>query len=186
MERMVLVNGYWVSRLNPVETRLSSLPNVECIGQTIFLVSTMLRRNDSRWNLPRAYVGFRWMVDLLYLHSPDRITPIEESAEALSQIAASGKARYIALSNATLDETQRFQAVCPITAIQPRYNMLQREIESDLVPWCIENDVAVVGYWPLMKGLLAGKIRRDFQFDPNDKRQPTLYFNRLNGRRPSA
>lgn len=115
-------------------------------------------------------------VDLLYLHSPDRITPIEESAEALSQIAASGKARYIALSNATLDETQRFQAVCPITAIQPRYNMLQREIESDLVPWCIENDVAVVGYWPLMKGLLAGKIRRDFQFDPNDKRLTYAVF----------
>jgi len=109
-------------------------------------------------------------VDLLYLHSPDRVTPIEQSAKALAEIMSSGRARAIGLSNATLEETQQFHSVCPLVAIQPRYNMLQREIESDLVPWCLENHVAIVGYWPLMKGLLAGKIRRGHQFDPQDKR----------------
>ncbi len=120
-------------------------------------------------------------VDLLYLHSPDRKTPIEKSAQALLAIRESGKARAIGLSNATLEETCRFHAVCPLTAIQPRYNMLQREIEADLLPWAIEHGVAVVCYWPLMKGLLAGKMRRDFVFDPRDKRlsypifQPPLW-----------
>lgn len=109
-------------------------------------------------------------VDLLYLHSPDRVTTIEHSAEALGSFLSSGKAQAIGLSNANLEETQRFHAVCPLVAIQPRYNMLQREIEADLVPWCQENNVAIVGYWPLMKGLLAGKIRRDYPFDPQDKR----------------
>lgn len=120
-------------------------------------------------------------VDLLYLHSPDRKTPIEESARALLKIRESGQARAIGLSNATLEETRRFHAVCPLTAIQPRYNMLQRDIEADLLPWAIEQGVAVVCYWPLMKGLLAGKMRRDYVFDPRDKRlsypifQPPLW-----------
>jgi aryl-alcohol dehydrogenase-like predicted oxidoreductase len=109
-------------------------------------------------------------VDLLYLHSPDRITPIESSAAAMAELQRGGKAKTIGLSNATLDETQRFHAVCPLTVVQPRYNMFQREIEQDLVPWCQANGVSIVSYWPLMKGLLAGKIRRGHQFDPRDKR----------------
>lgn len=115
-------------------------------------------------------------VDLLYLHSPDRITPIERSAGAFAEALSVGKAQAIGLSNASLEETQRFHSVCPLAAIQPRYNMLQREIEADLVPWCLENNVAIVGYWPLMKGLLAGKIRRDYRFDANDKRLTYAVF----------
>ncbi len=109
-------------------------------------------------------------VDLLYLHSPDRVTPIEASAAAMADLQKSGKAKTVGLSNATLEETERFHAVCPITVIQPRYNMFQREIELDLVPWCMANGGAIVSYWPLMKGLLAGKLRRGHQFDPHDKR----------------
>ncbi len=109
-------------------------------------------------------------VDLLYLHSPDRVTPIEESASVYLELLAEGKTRAVGLSNATFDEMQRFHSVCPLDAIQPRYNMLQRDIEADILPWCQQQGVAVVGYWPLMKGLLAGKIRRDYHFDPADKR----------------
>lgn len=109
-------------------------------------------------------------VDLLYLHSPDRVTPIEESARALARFLESGQARAIGISNATVEEVRRFHAVCPLAAIQPRYNMFQRDIESDLIPWAQAENVAIVSYWPLMKGLLAGKIRRDHVFDPQDKR----------------
>jgi aryl-alcohol dehydrogenase-like predicted oxidoreductase len=82
----------------------------------------------------------------------------------------SGKIRSVGVSNFKLDELERFHAVCPISAFQPRYNMLQRGIEADLVPWCLEHNVSVMNYWPLMKGLLAGKIRRGHEFDPADKR----------------
>ncbi len=109
-------------------------------------------------------------VDLLYLHSPDRVTPIEQSAATMAEFLKSGTTKTVGLSNASLDETERFHSVCPIAAVQPRYNMFQREIEADLVPWCQERGIAIVGYWPLMKGLLSGKIRRGHQFDPKDKR----------------
>lgn len=109
-------------------------------------------------------------VDLLYLHSPDLITPITESAEAMARFQAAGKARYIGVSNLNLEQLKAFHAVCPVTAVQVKYNMLQREIEQDIVPWCLENSVSIVAYWPLMKGLLAGKLRRGHRFDPADKR----------------
>ncbi len=109
-------------------------------------------------------------VDVLYLHSPDRVTNIERSAEFYVELKSQHRIRAVGLSNATLDETRRFHSVCPIDVLQPRYNMLQRDIETDLLPWCQKQGVSVAAYWPLMKGLLAGKIRRGHQFDPADKR----------------
>lgn len=69
-----------------------------------------------------------------------------------------------------LDQLEQFHAVCPITAVQPPYNMLQRGIEAQILPWCIQHDVSCVVYWPLMKGLLAGKLTRDHVFAEGDGR----------------
>jgi aryl-alcohol dehydrogenase-like predicted oxidoreductase len=109
-------------------------------------------------------------VELLYLHAPDPATPIAESAGALRQIMEAGKTRSVGVSNFSLEQIQAFHAVCPITAVQPPYNMLQRQVERDLVPWCQANGVAVAVYWPLMKGLLTGKLARDHVFRPGDGR----------------
>jgi aryl-alcohol dehydrogenase-like predicted oxidoreductase len=110
------------------------------------------------------------VIDLHYLHSPDPNVPVEESATAFAKLLESGKIRSVGVSNFNVDELERFHAVCPVSAVQPKYNMLQRDIEADLIPWCIERNVSVMNYWPLMKGLLAGKIRRGHEFDPADKR----------------
>ncbi|MFT5300668.1 MAG: aryl-alcohol dehydrogenase-like predicted oxidoreductase [Mariniblastus sp.] len=109
-------------------------------------------------------------IDLLYLHAPDPKVPVEESALAFKQLIKSGKIRAAGASNFEVAQLERFSTVCPISAVQPPYNMLQREIESDIIPWCLERNVSVINYWPLMKGLLAGKIRRGHQFAPNDNR----------------
>lgn len=109
-------------------------------------------------------------VDLLYLHSPDQVTPIAESAAAMARFQAEGKARLIGVSNVNLSQLRQFHAVCPVVAVQLKYNMLQRGIEQDIVPWCLEQGVSIVAYWPLMKGLLAGKLRRGHRFDPADRR----------------
>lgn len=109
-------------------------------------------------------------VELLYLHTPDPNTPLAESAGALREIQASGRARSIGVSNFNLAQLQEFHAVCPIAAIQPPYNMLQRGIEAEILPWCQSQQVSVFVYWPLMKGLLAGKFARDHVFAPNDGR----------------
>jgi len=115
-------------------------------------------------------------VDLLYLHAPDGKTPLAESAGELSRLLAEGKTRSVGVSNVTLAQLQEFATHCPLTAYQPNYNMLQREIEADRLPWCVKNNVAVVVYWPLLKGLLAGKLARDNSFEPGDGRPKYSQF----------
>ncbi|MFN0051876.1 MAG: aldo/keto reductase [Planctomycetales bacterium] len=109
-------------------------------------------------------------VDLLYLHAPDPRVPLAESAAALRKLLDEGKTRSVGLSNASTAQLAEFSAVCPLAAYQPHYNMLQREIEADQLPWCQAREIAVVVYWPLMKGLLAGKMSRNHRFDPRDGR----------------
>ena len=109
-------------------------------------------------------------IELLYLHGPDPDTPIEESADELRKIQESGKAKTVGVSNASLEQMQVFHEICPIDAIQPPFNMLQQDSTRQLIPWCQENGVSVIVYWPFMKGLLAGKLPRDHKFVPEDGR----------------
>ncbi len=109
-------------------------------------------------------------VDLFYLHAPDPNTPIVESAAAIKQLLDQGKTRSVGVSNLSIEQMNDFNAVCPISAVQPHYNMLQREIEQDVLPWCQANGASAITYWPLMKGLLAGKLARDHVFQSGDGR----------------
>lgn len=109
-------------------------------------------------------------VELLYLHAPDPRVDVAQSAGALRELLEQGKTRAVGVSNFNLDQLIAFHAVCPITAFQPPYNMLQRDIERDTLPWCRQHGVSVVVYWPLMKGLLAGSLLRDHVFQPADGR----------------
>lgn len=109
-------------------------------------------------------------VDLLYLHAPDPAVPVADSAGALHELLAEGKTRAVGVSNFTTAQLDAFHQVCPITAHQPPFNMLQRGIEADTLPWCVEHQVSTVVYWPLMKGLLAGKLARDHVFAAGDGR----------------
>jgi len=109
-------------------------------------------------------------VELYYVHAPDKHTPIAETAGGMKELLDSGKIRAAGVSNYRLDQLQQFAAVCPLSAYQPPFNMLQRDIEKDTLPWCVENDVSVCIYWPLLKGLLAGKLSRDTRFPPDDSR----------------
>jgi aryl-alcohol dehydrogenase-like predicted oxidoreductase len=116
-------------------------------------------------------------LDLLYLHAPDPAVPIEDSAGELRRILEAGKARTIGLSNASVDNLARFAAVCPLAACQMPFNMLQRDIEAEVLPWCVAHGVSLVAYWPLMKGLLAGRMRRGQTFPVTDSRHKYPIFN---------
>ena len=109
-------------------------------------------------------------IELYYLHAWDKQTPIAETAAAIASLIQQGKVRSAGASNLTLDQLHEFHAVCPLAAVQPHFNMLQQEIEADIAPWGRANNVSLCIYWPLMKGLLAGKLPRDHQFDPADGR----------------
>ena len=115
-------------------------------------------------------------VDLLYLHAPDPNTSLADSAGALRELRAAGKARNVGVSNLTLAQLEAFHAVCPVAAFQPAYNMLQRQIEQDTLAWCRQHGVAVIVYWPLLKGLLAGQLPRDHVFQPGDGRAKYVMF----------
>jgi len=116
-------------------------------------------------------------LDLLYLHAADPAVPIEESAGELARLLTAGKTRAVGASNLSVEQLERFAAVCPLSACQMHFNMLQREIESEILPWCRRRGVTMFVYWPLMKGLLAGEMRRDLVFPPTDSRHKYPMFN---------
>lgn len=102
-------------------------------------------------------------VDLYQLHSYDPTTPVDEALEALDAVVRSGKARYVGLSNWPAYKVARalgrseLKGLAPIASVQPRYNLLFRTFERDLLPLCAEEGVAVIPYNPLAGGLLTGK-----------------------------
>jgi aryl-alcohol dehydrogenase-like predicted oxidoreductase len=109
-------------------------------------------------------------VDLMYLHQPDPSTPIEESAGAIQEIVQRGWSRYAGVSNVDLTQLQRFESECPVIAVQIPYNMQQPESWLAIREYCLRKSISAVCYWVLMKGLLTGKLARDHQFDPRDRR----------------
>jgi aryl-alcohol dehydrogenase-like predicted oxidoreductase len=115
-------------------------------------------------------------VELYYLHAPDEKVPIAESAGALKRLMDEGKTRAAGVSNVTLAQLEEFAGECPLAAYQPPYNMLQRGIEDDTLPWCRKHGISVLVYWPLLKGLLAGKISRDQVFAASDSRNKYAMF----------
>jgi aryl-alcohol dehydrogenase-like predicted oxidoreductase len=110
-------------------------------------------------------------VELLFLHEPDPKVPIEESALALRGLMDAGKARAIAISNCKGDELERFAEVCPTAAVQLPFNMLRRVVDPDVLARSRRYGASILAYWPLMKGLLAGRLPRDHVFDPSDGRR---------------
>ena len=106
-------------------------------------------------------------VDLYQLHHPDPETPIDESLRALDDVVRAGKARYVGCSNFPADQLARalgrseLLGVGRFDTVQPRYNLLFRQIERDLLPLCREEALAVIPYNPLAGGLLSGKHRRE-------------------------
>jgi aryl-alcohol dehydrogenase-like predicted oxidoreductase len=136
-------------------------------GSRINDASPRRLRAESAESLQRLGVE---CVDLLYLHSADGRTPVAESAGELGRLREEGRCHLVGASNLSFADLQQFHATTPLAAVQYRFNLLQREIGAAIIPWCRERGIAVVVYWPLMKGLLAGKLRRGWQFDPADRR----------------
>lgn len=109
-------------------------------------------------------------VDLMYLHIPDPNVPLADSAGAIAEIIQLGLARYAGVSNVDASQLAEFHEICPVTVVQPPFNMLQQSSVREILPFCGQHEIAIACYWVLMKGLLAGKLPRDHHFDPRDKR----------------
>ena len=113
-------------------------------------------------------------IDLYQFHDPDPNTPIEESWAAMQSLIKEGKVRYGGLSNHTIDLMERAMSVAPVISNQHQYNLLNREIEHDVLPFSQQHGIGVLCWSPLASGFLADGFDLD-KLDPNDFRRTRPY-----------
>jgi aryl-alcohol dehydrogenase-like predicted oxidoreductase len=157
--------------------------------------------NECEQSLKRLKTDY---IDLLQIHWPDRTTPIQETMEAMEILLKAGKIRAAGVCNYNLEETKTAASVWKhghedrvnaysvlnndrgdmttsagsycLASNQVPYSMLNRDIEKNIVPWCIDNNVSILAYSPLQRGLLTGKIKSGHKFNKGDSRPATPYY----------
>jgi aryl-alcohol dehydrogenase-like predicted oxidoreductase len=125
-------------------------------------------------------------IDLYQCHWPDPSTPIAETMGEMVRLHAEGKIRAVGVSNFSpreIEETRDALGDVPLASNQPKYSLLYRNIEEDVVPYAIENDVGLIAYSPLEMGLLTGKVSQDREFGEGDLRSTLKKFTPGNRRR---
>jgi aryl-alcohol dehydrogenase-like predicted oxidoreductase len=122
-------------------------------------------------------------IDLYQCHWPDKTTALEETMEALSLLLDQGKIRSIGVSNFTPEMMEECLRFAPIASDQPKYSLLERGIEKDILPFCLENHVGLIVYSPIAQGLLTGKVTMDRTFPEDDFRRGQPWFQPQNRRR---
>jgi aryl-alcohol dehydrogenase-like predicted oxidoreductase len=110
-------------------------------------------------------------IDIYQVHWPDPLVPVEETAEAMRSLYELGKIRAIGVSNFSVGQMARFRQVAPLHVLQPPYNLFERAIETDILPYSRANDIATLGYGALCRGLLSGRIQPNTTFDGDDLRR---------------
>ena len=115
-------------------------------------------------------------LDLYQCQWPDPATPIEETVEAFSVLKDKGKIRACGVSNFSVSQMEEWQKYMPLTSDQPKYSLLSRDIENDILPFCKKSNIGVICYSPMEMGLLAGKIGMDKVFPDNDTRKNRPWF----------
>lgn len=114
-------------------------------------------------------------IDLYQIHWPDPRTPVEESWQAMVKLQEQGKVRYIGVSNFHVPLLEKCEAIRHVNSLQPPYNLLNREVEREILPWCREHGVGVVAYSPMQSGLLTGKFNIS-RISRDDWRHKSPYF----------
>ncbi|MGD7069457.1 aldo/keto reductase [Acetobacter sp. AAB5] len=115
-------------------------------------------------------------IDLYQVHWPDTCTPFEETARALENLVKSGKVKALGLSNFSPAQMDEFRKFAPVSAVQPPYNLFEREIERDVLPYAEKNNLVVLAYGPLCRGLLSGRMTADRKFEGDDLRKTDPKF----------
>ncbi|MEJ5298891.1 MAG: aldo/keto reductase [Armatimonadota bacterium] len=143
-----------------------------------------LRPDSIRLECERSLVRLQTdYIDLYQCHWPDPTTPLEDTMEALLDLRQQGKIREIGVSNFTPEMMRQCLAVGPIASDQPRYSLLDRSIEEDVLPFCRDNGIGVIVYSPIAQGLLTGRVTPDREFPPGDLRASHPWFTPENRRK---
>ena len=95
------------------------------------------------------------------MHWPEPDEEIEQAWEEMATLVDEGKVRYTAVSNCNIEQIERLRKIHPVASLQPSYSMLHREVEDELLSYCAENNIGVIVYSPIQRGLLTGKFSRE-------------------------
>ncbi len=116
-------------------------------------------------------------IDIYQVHWPDDNVPYEETAEAMLKLYEEGKILQIGTSNYNVEQMKRFKSSAPLHSNQPPYNMFEREIRTDILPFCKDNGIMTLAYGAICRGLLSGKMEKDRKFVGDDIRIKDPKFN---------
>jgi aryl-alcohol dehydrogenase-like predicted oxidoreductase len=119
-------------------------------------------------SLSRLQVDY---IDLYQVHWPDPQTPIAETAETLNQLLNQGKIRAIGVSNYSTEQMDEFRKSAPLHTSQPPFNLFEKEAEKTILAYCLKEDIGVIGYSALCRGLLSGKMSKKTKFEGDDLRK---------------
>jgi aryl-alcohol dehydrogenase-like predicted oxidoreductase len=110
-------------------------------------------------------------IDIYQVHWPDPLVPVEETAEAMQSLYEQGKIRAIGVSNFSVAQMERFRQVAPLHVLQPPYNLFERAVEAEILPYSQVNRIVTLGYGALCRGLLSGRMRAETVFNGDDLRR---------------
>jgi aryl-alcohol dehydrogenase-like predicted oxidoreductase len=100
-------------------------------------------------------------IDLYQIHWPIPDEEVEEGWSALAELKEQGLVRHIGVSNFSVAQLERAEAIAPVETLQPPYSLIDRVVEPDVLPWCEEHDVGVIVYSPMASGMLTGRMTRE-------------------------
>ena len=118
------------------------------------------------------------VIDLYQIHWPNPEEDIEEGWEAVADLVKEGKVRYGGVSNFSVEQLKRIQPIHPVASLQPPYSMIERGIEEELLDYCARQNIGVIVYSPMQKGILTGKFTRQWvrNLAENDHRHGDPHF----------
>jgi aryl-alcohol dehydrogenase-like predicted oxidoreductase len=111
------------------------------------------------------------VIDIYQVHWPDPNVPIEETAAAMADLQRAGKIKVIGVSNFSPAQIEAFRKVAPVQTVQSPYNVFERAIEDDVLPYCRDKDIVTLAYGALCRGLLSGRMTAQTQFAGDDLRK---------------
>jgi aryl-alcohol dehydrogenase-like predicted oxidoreductase len=109
-------------------------------------------------------------IDIYQIHWPDSTVPIEETAETMLELQREGKVLALGVSNFSPQQMETWRRVAPLHSTQPPYNIFEREIEADVLPYALNQKLIVLSYGAICRGLLSGKMSRARKFEGDDLR----------------
>lgn len=115
-------------------------------------------------------------IDLYQIHWPESTTPIDETFEAVSRLIEQGKVRFAGVCNYNAQQMAEAEKTLKLVSNQIPFSMVNRGVEKETVPYCIENNKSILAYSPMERGLLTGKISSDYKFQEGDHRASLPQF----------